>query len=262
MECYALFYILLGFSDALMLAYMSIMWLIVLTCSFVYVSADARWCILKLTAWHAHEQMIVERRPERALIEGRAIAIAIFFSLCARGDASSTCGNLVPIPTAFCPSNPDLLRCDSSSIRNSDLCEGDGECGTNTRLDNCGAYDVYRKFLSTSPTVITSDGSATRPHCTWHSVCNWNDKTKNECALYLCKASGFKTGTFRSGTHMCKYSQTSRSAYHWVTDRDEYVYGSYTLEASITARCGGLVDGGVCSENSDCLSEVCKGGRW
>ena len=30
------------------------------------------------------------------------------------------------------------------------MCESDGECGTRDYLDNCGAYDVYTKYCSTS----------------------------------------------------------------------------------------------------------------
>ena len=60
-------------------------------------------------------------------------------------DAGESCGIcLTPIPSSECPLNADLAQCDT--VADGELCEGDGECGTVSDLDNCnGGYDVYSK---------------------------------------------------------------------------------------------------------------------
>ena len=49
------------------------------------------------------------------------------------------------VAASECPPNAQYMaNCDDASI--GELCEGDGECGTDTNLDNCGSgYDVYRR---------------------------------------------------------------------------------------------------------------------
>ena len=75
---------------------------------------------------------------------------------------ATDCGILLPIhssdcpPNTFSPSNPFFLpNCNKVEI--GELCEGDGECGTNHFLNNCpcGIFrcDVYRKTDSFSPTT-------------------------------------------------------------------------------------------------------------
>ena len=56
----------------------------------------------------------------------------------------------IPAQSDDCPS-VYLPLCDDSSLEVGDLCEGDGECGTDGGLDNCKAIvtklfhsDVYR----------------------------------------------------------------------------------------------------------------------
>ena len=71
---------------------------------------------------------------------------------------SQDCGVLTPIQTSECPpnnfspSNPFFLP-NCFNVNLNDLCEGDGECGTNHFLNNCqcGIFkcDVYRKISST-----------------------------------------------------------------------------------------------------------------
>eukprot|EP00039_Didymoeca_costata_P019090 m.336199 g.336199 ORF g.336199 m.336199 type:complete len:772 (+) comp17781_c0_seq1:341-2656(+) len=55
------------------------------------------------------------------------------------------CGNPVPISSCDCPENLDLPTC--LEVGTGELCEGDGECGTDNNLNNCGSlgYDMYRK---------------------------------------------------------------------------------------------------------------------
>ena len=78
---------------------------------------------------------------------------------------ANDCGILLPIHSSDCPpntyssSNPFFLpNCNIVAI--GDLCEGDGECGTNHFLNNCqcGIFkcDVYRKTDSFSPTHLIS----------------------------------------------------------------------------------------------------------
>ena len=60
------------------------------------------------------------------------------------------CGtSLEPIDPEDCPRDSDLAACDKVAC--GVLCEGDGECGTDGDLDNCGGpngvrFDVYRKI--------------------------------------------------------------------------------------------------------------------
>jgi len=51
--------------------------------------------------------------------------------------------SLRPASSSECPSNLDIGNCESGGLSGGDLCEADGECGTNTQLDNCGGYDIY-----------------------------------------------------------------------------------------------------------------------
>ena len=67
------------------------------------------------------------------------------------------CGwDLVPVEASECPSDADLINCDTQEIACGELCEADGECGT-TDIDNCHirGYDVYRKICeSPAPTTL------------------------------------------------------------------------------------------------------------
>ena len=53
---------------------------------------------------------------------------------------------LVLVPTAECPPAAETLPpCDSQMPYHA-LCEGDGECATDARADNCpGGSDVYQR---------------------------------------------------------------------------------------------------------------------
>jgi len=53
-------------------------------------------------------------------------------------------GVLVIVDAADCPSDCDIATCDT--VAPGELCEGDGECGTDNNLDQCcDVYDIYRK---------------------------------------------------------------------------------------------------------------------
>ncbi|KAH8074040.1 hypothetical protein JL721_2597 [Aureococcus anophagefferens] len=62
-----------------------------------------------------------------------------------------SCPTLEALPedSALCPDDLDLDACDAPGRAIGDLCEGDGECGTDKHLDNCGNADdrnadIYR----------------------------------------------------------------------------------------------------------------------
>merc|ERR1712014_545129 len=69
--------------------------------------------------------------------------------------------SLSPVPACECPSNPNIANCDDVSA--GELCEGDGECGTDNSLNNCDGgnvlYDVYRK----QPLLACADGLSLSP---------------------------------------------------------------------------------------------------
>lgn len=53
------------------------------------------------------------------------------------------CGSLAAVPSCDCPVELDLPACNEVGF--GELCEGDGECGTDGGLNNCDGYDIYRK---------------------------------------------------------------------------------------------------------------------
>ena len=68
-----------------------------------------------------------------------------------------------------------------------DLCEGDGECGTDWKLDNCGTYDVYK--VTTPNNDLMSE---LIPFEKEDSVCSLN-----VASLPNCNACGLSFGNTR-----------------------------------------------------------------
>ena len=63
---------------------------------------------------------------------------------CDAGDACGIC--LDVLDSRFCPPEadwPTYANCADAEVGT--LCDGDGECGTDDLVDNCGTYDMYRK---------------------------------------------------------------------------------------------------------------------
>ena len=56
--------------------------------------------------------------------------------------ASAPCPQLRPVNSSECPEDLGLDPCDTYGLRDGDLCEGDGECGTSNDLDNCVTDDT------------------------------------------------------------------------------------------------------------------------
>jgi len=57
-------------------------------------------------------------------------------------------GYLTPVSKAKCPVNGNLPRC--NEVGCGQLCEGDGECGTNQQLNQCnpGMWDIYKRMCT------------------------------------------------------------------------------------------------------------------
>ncbi|KAK3288271.1 hypothetical protein CYMTET_4243 [Cymbomonas tetramitiformis] len=65
-------------------------------------------------------------------------------SECTAGGICDRC--LEPIDTMYCPCTEGCTgykSCDDSSLVDGDICEGDGECGTDTSTNNCGIFEFY-----------------------------------------------------------------------------------------------------------------------
>ena len=52
---------------------------------------------------------------------------------------------LEALPTEFCPSNLALPNCLEVGL--GEVCEANGECGTDDKLNNCGTYDIYARVV-------------------------------------------------------------------------------------------------------------------
>ena len=69
-----------------------------------------------------------------------------------QADGVGKCRYNEAVDSDQCPPEEELeVMANCKEVACGELCEGDGECDT-TDIDNCGGYDVYRKFC-TSPTA-------------------------------------------------------------------------------------------------------------
>jgi hypothetical protein len=104
---------------------------------------------------------------------------------------SSDCPALEPLPrdSPDCPDELDIAPCDTPGLKAGDFCEGDGECGTDRKLDNCSndeaqGADIYRIVGSTpnyQPTKPPTDGGGGDDGCADASWC-YGDCSPNDCA--------------------------------------------------------------------------------
>jgi len=76
----------------------------------------------------------------------------------ASGTAAPVCGALTELGSASCPTDTEIAALKNClDAKFGDLCEGNGECGTNGALDNCGGiYDVYWKHTASATTTTTT----------------------------------------------------------------------------------------------------------
>lgn len=88
--------------------------------------------------------------------------------------------------------------------------------------------------------LITSDGTAARPHCSWQASCQWEQGTKDMCAAKLCEASGYSRGRFLAASNnMCTTSFTASPFHYFSVDTSQFTSTSTGdgNEAAITAKC-------------------------
>merc|ERR1712070_538639 len=101
-----------------------------------------------------------------------------------------------------CPSQPDIGNCANANLRVGDLCEGEGECGTNQNLDNCGGYDVYRVTVagSCSYQSMVDTCKQARPGYEW--TCASRGRCDHMCGrnTFLNPATGQCEGTAMAGS--------------------------------------------------------------
>jgi hypothetical protein len=87
---------------------------------------------------------------------------------------------------------------------------------------------------------VISDGTPTRPHCSWQNTCTWDRTTQENCARRLCEAAGHASGTFMSASNdMCVSSFTDQPFHYYAVDTGQYVSTTNPQgnEAQITANC-------------------------
>ena len=65
-----------------------------------------------------------------------------------------------------CPSSTPSKNCEN--VATGELCEGDGECGTDPDLDNCNGQDVYRALQK--PLVLVDCADALVFESSWLDV--------------------------------------------------------------------------------------------
>jgi poly [ADP-ribose] polymerase 10/14/15 len=98
-------------------------------------------------AQQAFTQSILAHLPQELVDNGTEITDVVAVSIPGECDESTfpPCGSeLVPVESSECPYDPALANCDVVTC--GELCEGDGECGTDGNLNNCDSYDIYRKL--------------------------------------------------------------------------------------------------------------------
>lgn len=95
---------------------------------------------------------------------------------------------------------------------------------------------------SAGTTRVISDGTATRPHCSWNRTpCIFNSTVEGMCAQGLCAASGYTFGRFVSASNNpCTSSFVTGTYYFYVWTTGIVVYNNYANDAQITADCSGL----------------------
>jgi len=102
------------------------------------------------------------------------------------------------------------------------------------------SWMVFGEFAMAedSTTVLVSDGSSQKPHCSWAKQCTWNSATQGACADKLCQSSGFTGGIFDSASgNMCVEGFTEEDGHFWIADEDRLFFGAPKMEARITATC-------------------------
>ena len=136
-------------------------------------------------------------------------ARALFAALCFAGvaRAAEDCLELCPpaedaalclekvVHLDECPEDPNVHHCATAGLAVGDICEADGECGTDKKLDNCPhlgvfAADVYKVVSAASPSprptsCPTASSSSPPPTATAAPTSAKKKKKSSRCALAL-----------------------------------------------------------------------------
>ena len=120
------------------------------------------------------------------------------------------CPILSALEEVFCPLTMlelDIGNCQTPGLRPGDLCEGDGECGTNPELDNCDDADMYivrdaaPYIPSTAPTLARLDDACPVLRVMKSNECQgW---TMAQLDIDNCATPGLTTGDACEGDGEC-----------------------------------------------------------
>ena len=135
-------------------------------------------------------------------------------SMCSAGKSCGRCLHASPKCTGTscpktCPQNmlsPSAPPCSSPTVKPGMFCEGDGECGTTSSLNNCpGGYDVYKRMANPKPPPPpTKAGVFCDKKCGRcfepSTVCHANMKTAK---APNCASKGVKVGDYCEADGEC-----------------------------------------------------------
>ena len=94
----------------------------------------------------------------------------------------------------ICPTDAsNLMNCESSTLKVGDLCEGDGECSTDTELNNCDNFDIY---LVTELSTSDSEMEFTNEDDDDVSYDNGEEETSSGADSTLYNIMAFFSGSF------------------------------------------------------------------
>lgn len=112
--------------------------------------------------------------------------------------------------------------------------------------------------------IVVSDGTQTKPYCSWYAECAWNPTTQGLCAQQVCAASNYTRGTFVAGDDMCTTTVVDGDIWIVLVDADMSTRGpeylNYRKETEITASCWSCsscengIDNPDCDVDGECLS--------
>ena len=144
-------------------------------------------------------------------------------------EVDPTCGDLVPVESSECPADADLANC--LGVGCDELCEGDGECGTDPNLDQCGGYEVYRKNCVGTPWTSVAGEPWFLRETTYHEP---NGNYRSGCWLTTNYGSGWIDGEgFTVDDFDCNYCFTN---YLCSTNRVSTSSPTITPAPTLTAR--------------------------
>merc|ERR1739848_437344 len=114
---------------------------------------------------------------------------------------------------------------------------GDDTDSTDSTDNSTDSTDTAQ--TSTAGTILTSTGlTESSPHCSWFDVCFWNAASQEACALALCRAQNYTSGTFVIASNdPCSKGFTTDDAWHYDFDSGSVVHRKQFKNTQITAVC-------------------------